>query len=208
MIDRLDNVKVLEQNTIKINNIYFDPYRIKEETYDAEMIFITHSHYDHLSLEDLKKIKNDNTIVIAPEDCGDKLSEIFQDEQIFIVEPNNKYKLFDVKFETIPMYNIGKEFHPIENEWVGYIIYIDGVSYCIAGDTDMTEELINSECDVLVIPIGGTYTMNVEEAVFATKLIGPKVAIPTHYATIVGSLEDGLKFKSLLPIDVECKLYK
>ena len=148
MIDRLDNVKVLEQNTIKINNIYFDPYRIKEETHDAEMIFITHSHYDHLSLEDLKKIKNDNTIVIAPEDCGDKLSEIFQDEQIFIVEPNNKYKLFDVKFETIPMYNIGKEFHPIENEWVGYIIYIDGVSYCIAGDTDITEENKKIECDI------------------------------------------------------------
>ena len=208
MKDKLDNVKVFEQNTIKINNIYFDPYRIKVETHDAEMVFITHSHYDHLSLEDLKKIKNDNTIVIAPEDCGDKLSELFPDDQIFIVEPNNKYKLYDIKFETIPMYNIGKEFHPIENEWVGYILYIDGVSYCVAGDTDMTEELVNVECDVLFIPIGGTYTMNVEEAIFATKLVGPKVVIPTHYGTIVGEIEDGLKFKSLLPIDVECQLYK
>lgn len=208
MKDKLDNVKVLEQNTIKINNIYIDPYRIKEDTHDAEMVFITHSHYDHLSLEDLKKIINDDTIVIAPEDCGDKLSELFPDDKIFIVEPNNKYKLFDVKFETVPMYNIGKEFHPRENEWVGYILYIDGVSYFIVGDSDMTEEVVNTSCDVLFIPIGGTYTMNVEEAVFATKLIEPKVVIPTHYATIVGDIEDGIKFKSLLPIDIECKLYK
>lgn len=208
MKDKLDNVKVLEQNTIKINNIYVDPYRIKEETHDAEMVFITHSHYDHLSLEDLKKIINDDTIVIAPEDCGDKLSELFSDDKIFIVEPNKKYKLFDVRFETVPMYNTGKEFHPFDNAWVGYVLYIDDVSYYIVGDSDMTEEVINTNCDVLFIPIGGTYTMNVEEAVFATKLIEPKIVIPTHYATIVGEIEDGLKFKSLLPIDIECKLYK
>lgn len=208
MKDKLDNVKVLEQNTIKINNIYIDPYRIKEDTHDAEMVFITHSHYDHLSLEDLKKIINDDTIVIAPEDCGDKLSELFSDDKIFIVEPNKKYKLFDVRFETVPMYNTGKEFHLLDNAWVGYVLYIDDVSYYIVGDSDMTEEVINTSCDVLFIPIGGTYTMNVEEAVFATKLIEPKIVIPTHYATIVGEVEDGLRFKSLLPIDIECKLYK
>ena len=208
MNSALKNVTVYEQNTIKINNIYIDPYRIKEASHDAEIVFITHSHYDHLSLEDLKKIKNDNTIVISPDDCGDKLSEIFDNDKIYIIEPGNKYKLAGVRFETVPMYNIGKEFHPRENDWVGYILNIDDILYYVVGDSDMTEEVINSECDVLFIPIGGTYTMNVEEAVYATKLIEPKIVVPTHYATIVGNIEDGERFKSLLPIDIECKLYK
>ena len=204
----LKNVDVYEQNTIKINNIYIDPYRIKDVTHDAEIVFITHSHYDHLSLEDLKKVKNDDTIVIAPDDCGDKLSEIFANDKIYIVEPGHKYKLRGVKFETVPMYNIGTHFHPRENGWVGYVLDIDSIKYYIVGDSDMTEEMIAVKCDVLFIPIGGTYTMNVEEAVYATKLIEPKVVVPTHYGTIVGDLEDGERFNSLLPIDVECKLYK
>ena len=106
------------------------------------------------------------------------------------------------------MYNIGKEFHPRENDWVGYVLYIDDIAYYIVGDSDMTEEMIGIECDVLFIPIGGTYTMNVDEAVYATKLIEPKIVVPTHYAAIVGNLEDGERFKSLIPIDIDCKLYK
>ena len=208
MNDLLEHVKVYEQNTIKIDNIYFDPYRIKEETHDAEIIFITHSHYDHLSIEDIKKLKNNRTIVVAPLDCRLKLSEIFSSDKIFIVEPNNRYKLYDTRFRTVPMYNIGKEFHPREKDWVGYVLEVGDKSYYVVGDSDMTEEMVATECDVLFIPIGGTYTMDVEEAVFAIKLIEPKVAIPTHYGTIVGSVEYGEMFKKLLPIDIECKLYK
>lgn len=208
MNSTLRNVTVYEQNTIRINNIYIDPYRVKEATHDAEVVFITHSHYNHLSLEDLKKIKNNDTIVIAPEDCGDKLSEVFDNDKIYIIEPGNKYSLSGIRFETVPMYNIGKEFHPKENGWVGYVLNIDDTLYYVVGDSDMTEEMINTECDVLFIPIGGTYTMNVEEAVYATKLIEPSVVVPTHYATIVGNIEDGETFKSLLPIGIECQLYK
>lgn len=204
----LENVTLFEQNTIKINKIYIDPYRIQDATHDAEMIFITHSHYDHLSIEDIKKIKNNDTIVVAPLDCRLKLSELFTSDKIFVVEPNNRYKLYDIKFKTIPMYNIGKEYHPIENGWVGYILYIDDTSYYVVGDSDMIEEMSEIECDVLFIPIGGTYTMNVDEAVYATKLIEPKIVVPTHYATIVGNLEDGERFKKLIPIGIECKLYK
>lgn len=204
----LKNVAVYEQNTIKINNIYIDPYRIKDATHDAEIVFITHSHYDHLSTEDLKKVKNGDTVVIAPGDCRDKLSEIFDNDKIYIVESGHKYKLRSIKFETIPMYNIGSCFHPRENGWVGYVLNIDNIKYYIIGDSDMTEEMIAVSCDVLFIPIGGTYTMNVEEAVYATKLIEPKVVVPTHYGTIVGDLEDGERFKSLLPIGIDCKLYK
>ncbi len=208
MNSALKNVKVYEQNTIKINNIYIDPYHIKEATHDAEIVFITHPHYDHLSIEDLKKIKNDDTIVIAPNDCEPKLSEIFSDENIYIVEPSNKYRLAGVRFETVPMYNIGKDFHPKQNDWVGYILNIDDTLYYVVGDSDMTEEMISAHCDVLFIPIGGTYTMNVEEAVYATKLMEPTVVVPTHYGTIVGSIEDGIKFKNLLPMGIECQLYK
>lgn len=118
----LAGIEVLYHSSIKINKnliIYIDPYKIKEKTCDADIIFCTHSHYDHFSEEDILKIKKDNTILIATEDCILKALKLgFDKTQIKIVEPNNFYEVLGINFETIPAYNIEKQYHPKENNWV------------------------------------------------------------------------------------------
>ncbi len=203
----LENVTVWKQNSIQIEDIYFDPFGIEQETHDARVIFITHAHYDHFSLEDIAKVRNEETILIIPKDCLVKSLSQFDKNHIIVVEPNQNYTLGDIRIHTVPMYNISKGFHPKDNHWVGYQIEYNDILYYIVGDSDDTEELEQTKCDVLFIPIGGTYTMNVEEAARAVLTINPKVAIPTHYGSIVGELSDGLKFAQLLEGKIPTHIY-
>ena len=200
-------IEINTQSSIKIDNIYFDPYLIKEEKHDAKIIFITHSHYDHFSPEDILKVKNKDTKIIVTKDLYEKTIELgFEKTKIYLVEPNMEYKINDIEVKTIPAYNINKKFHPKENNWVGYILSINNVSYYIAGDTDITEENKMVECDIALIPIGGTYTITYEEAASLINIIKPKKVIPTHYAEIVGEKEDAEKFKKLIDSSIECEI--
>lgn len=208
MKELLENVTVYEQNTIQIEDIYFDPYLVKNESHDARAIFITHSHYDHFSKEDIEKVRNEETILIIPKDCLVKALESFDKNHIVVVEPKESYVIGDLRFQTIPMYNENKAFHPKENGWVGYLLEFNDHTYYIVGDSDATEEVTSTKCDVLFIPIGGTYTMDVEEAIRATIKIGPKVVVPTHYGTIVGKKEDGYLFQEKLENIIPCKIYQ
>lgn len=198
----LENIEVLCHSSIKItreNIIYIDPFKINKDYNDADIIFITHEHYDHYSEEDIDKVKKENTIVVAPKDLLNKLLEKgFKKDFIFMVEPNNKYKINNISFETIPAYNINKSFHPNDNNWVGYIIELNSIRYYIAGDTDITEENKKVQCDVAFIPVGGTYTTNYKEAATLINEIKPKIAIPIHYGSVVGTIEDAEKFCNLL----------
>lgn len=191
-------------SSIKITKgiiIYIDPFRINEEKHDADLILITHDHYDHYSPEDINKIIKEDTIIIAPK----TVKELNNKENIIFVEPNKTYNIKGYKIVTIPAYNINKHFHPKENNWVGYIIEIEGIKYYIAGDTDIIPENQQIKCDVALIPIGGTYTMDYKEASELINIIKPKIAIPTHYGSIVGDITDGEKFKKLIDntIDVQ-----
>ena len=143
---------------IKKNRIiYIDPFKINENCNDADFIFITHSHYDHFSIEDIIKIAKKETIYITVKETKFKLELIgVPEDQIIIVEPNKKYELHEISFETVPAYNIGKNFHPKTNNWVGYIIELDKTKYYIAGDTDHLKELESIKCDIAFLPIGGT----------------------------------------------------
>ena len=122
---------------------------------------------------------------------------------IITVEPNQKYMVQGIKFETIPAYNINKTFHPKENDWVGYVIEINGVKYYIAGDTDITEENKRVKCDVAFVPVGGTYTMDFKEAAQLVNEIQPKVAVPIHYGSVVGTKQDAEKFVKLLHTNIK-----
>lgn len=199
------NIEINCHSSIKIIGdeiIYVDPFRIKENKNDADIIFITHDHYDHYSLEDIEKIKKQNTIIVMPEhlERKDDLKDVV------IVMPNKKYQAEGINIETIPSYNINKPYHPKENNWVGYILNIEGKRIYIPGDTDITEENMQVKCDILFVPIGGTYTMNYEEGAKLTNIIKPKIAIPVHYGEIVGRKEDAEEFKKLLEKDIECKI--
>ena len=198
----LEGIKVLCHSSIKFDKgqvIYFDPYKINENYNDADVIFVTHSHYDHFSEEDILKVKRETTKIVVPEDLYVRSTDLgFDEGNILVVKPNEEYIVNNIKFKTIPSYNINKNFHPKSNNWVGYIITIDNVSYYIAGDTDITEENKKVKCDVAFVPIGGTYTMTAEEAANLVNEIKPKIAVPIHYGLIVGTKEDEEVFKSLV----------
>ena len=203
----LNNIEVLYHSSIRINKektIYIDPFKIDRNYNDADIIFITHDHYDHYSEEDIDKVINENTVIVIPEELLTKvLKKGINKEAIITVEPNKKYMVQGIKFETIPAYNINKTFHPKENDWIGYIIEINGVKYYIAGDTDITEENKKVKCDVAFVPVGGTYTMNFEEAAQLVNEIQPKVAVPIHYGSVVGTKQDAEKFVKLLHTNIK-----
>ena len=201
----MNNINVNYHSSIRINDIYVDPFGIKESRNDARIIFITHSHYDHFSISDIDKIVNESTIFVCT--CDVKLElEKYYKNKIIEVKPNESYELEGVKFLTFPSYNINKKFHPKSNNWVGYIIEIEGISYAILGDSDLTEEVKEIKCDVLFVPIGGTYTMDSKEASELVNIIKPNLVIPVHYNGIVGNKDDEREFLNNLK-DVRYKIY-
>ena len=206
----LDNIEVLYHSSIRIEKekiIYIDPFKINEEYHDADLIFITHDHYDHYSEEDIEKVKNNNTTIILPESSvTNLLRKGITNSNIISVEPNKSYIIDGIKFETIPAYNVNKQFHLKEYEWVGYVIEIEGIRYYIAGDTDITDENKQIKCDVAFVPVGGTYTMNYKEAAELVNIIRPRIAVPIHYGDIVGTEQDANNFINLLNKDIEGKI--
>lgn len=207
----LENIEVLCHSSIKFNKeniIYFDPFKIDKEYHDADIILITHDHYDHYSEEDINKVRKEGTYIVAPCDLLDKLLTLgFTKERIVLVKPNENYNVKGLTVKTIPAYNVNKNFHPKENNWVGYLLTIDNITYYIAGDTDITEENKKVQCDVAFVPIGGTYTMTYEETAELINEIKPKIAVPTHYGLIVGTKEDGQKFAELLNPNITYKIF-
>ena len=192
---------------MKAKVIYIDPFKIDKNYNDADIIFITHDHYDHYSEEDIDRVKKEDTVIIVPEELLTKvLRKGFRQDYIITVLPNQKYMVEGIKFETVPAYNTNKQFHPKENEWVGYIIEIKGIRYYIAGDTDITEENKKVKCDVAFVPVGGTYTMDFKEAANLINEIQPKIAVPIHYGSVVGTKQDAIDFSKLLNPKIECKI--
>ncbi|MBR2587887.1 MAG: MBL fold metallo-hydrolase [Bacilli bacterium] len=194
-------IEINTQSSIKIDKIYFDPYKIEKETHDAEIIYITHSHYDHFDMESIEKISNSQTTIVVPDD-----EEIKRNlNNCFVVKPNEEYEVKGIKFKTVPSYNITKPYHKKEYRWVGYKLYLDKIYY-IMGDTDAVEEAKKEKCDYLFIPIGGIYTMDYREAAELTNLINPETVTPIHYGSIVGDKKDGERFKELVNEGINVKI--
>jgi len=206
----LENIDVIYHNCIRFKNekiFYIDPFGLKENYNDADIIFITHSHYDHFSPEDIEKVRKSETIIVVTQDLYEKTCKLnFDENKIIIVKPNEKYEVEGINFSTVPAYNTNKDFHPKDNNWVGYIIEINKTRYYIAGDTDITQENRKIDCDVAFLPIGGTYTMNSEEAAELANCITPKIVVPVHYNSIVGSKDDEKNFEKLVSSDIKCKI--
>ena len=196
----VDNIEVNTQSSIRIpldKILYFDPYKINDSRHDADIIFITHDHYDHFDIDSINNVKNDNTVVVAPASMRNDVDNISFKDYIYL-NPYDEIKIGNIIVSTVPSYNINKSFHPKSNNWLGYIVTYNNIKYYIAGDTDKTSDNEKVNCDIAFIPIGGTYTMNVDEAVELVKIINPKVVIPIHYGSIVGNKNDGKKLKEKL----------
>ncbi len=206
-----ENIRVFTQNSIKISSssgaIYIDTFKMNEAPHDAAYILITHDHYDHFSPEDIEKVANKNTILVVPEKMKSKADKISgMVKRIETVSPGTKTEIDGLGIEAVPSYNILKPFHPKSAGWVGYILNIDGERIYIAGDTDLTKEAKEVRCDIALIPIGGTYTMDVKKAAELVNIIKPKTVIPTHYGSIVGTAKDADAFAKLVDESIDVKI--
>lgn len=207
MLKDLNNISINCQSSIKISDgltIYFDPYDIKEKINNADYIFITHSHWDHFDLDSINNLVNEKTIIIGPSSVIEKLNSNYKTLE---VKPENIYNLNNISFMTVPAYNIDKEYHPKDAGYVGYIVTLNNVTYYIAGDTDVLDELKVIKADVIFLPVGGTYTMTKEEAVELANTIKPKYAIPIHYGLAVGDELDAKYFVNNIDKEIESKIF-
>ncbi len=222
----VSNVHVFTQNNIRIETqnaqdkkvVYFDVYGMETEPHDADILFITHDHYDHYSPENARKVMKEDTIVIVPQPLIEKSKQIEQDpgsvpqnpnepafesisvlgaSQVVGVSAGDSFELEGIAIEVVPAYNVRPErqgCHPKKDKGVGYVVTIEGVRYYIAGDTDQNPENSTVTCDVMLVPVGGTFTCDPKEAAVFVNDVHPKVAIPTHYGSIAGQKSNGDEF--------------
>ncbi len=177
--------------------IYFDPFQIKGGPV-ADLIFISHDHFDHCSPEDVAKIQSEGTVIVTEKDSAKKLSG-----DVRVMKPGESLTVDDVKIQAVPSYNTDKDFHPKGNNWLGFVVEIDGVKVYHVGDADFIPEMKDLEVDIALIPVSGTYVMTSQQGVQAALAINPKLAIPMHYGAIVGDEKDALDFKKALEGKIE-----
>jgi len=202
----VDAIHWLGHDTFKIVKdvvIYTDPFKIKNKD-NADIILITHEHFDHCSPDDIKKLQTNDTVIIAPKDCIAKLSG-----NVKAITPGKRITVKGITIEAIPAYNTNKQFHPRSNQWAGYIITIDTMRIYMAGDTDYIPEMKSlKNISIALLPVSGVYVMTADEAAQAALTIQPAVAIPMHYGSIVGTIADAKKFESLLKGKVQVVIKK
>ena len=199
----VENIHWMGHDTFKITGkkvIYTDPFKIKERD-KADIILITHEHYDHCSPDDISMVQGPDTTIVATSDCRKKLSG-----KVKFVKPGDKINISGVELEVVPAYNTNKQFHTKDKGWVGYIFTLEGQRIYIAGDTDYIPEMKDFKADIALLPVSGTYVMTAEEAVRAALDIRPKIAIPMHYDSIVGTKDDAKRFAAGLKGKIEVVL--
>jgi L-ascorbate metabolism protein UlaG (beta-lactamase superfamily) len=193
----LENITWLGHDAFQIaasKMIYIDPFQLAGDLEPADVICITHEHYDHCSPEDVVPIRREDTVVVAAESCRGKVKG-----DVRFVKAGDKVTVDDLVIEAIPAYNVNKRFHPKEAGGVGYLLSVDGSRIYHAGDTDPIPEMEGLDVDIALLPVSGVYVATAEEAVEAANKIGPKLVIPMHYGSIVGSRADAERFKELWP---------
>jgi L-ascorbate metabolism protein UlaG (beta-lactamase superfamily) len=197
----LEHIHWLGHDSFRIDGalvIYLDPWKLPIESPEADLILVSHDHFDHCSVEDVELVRGDDTLLAANPSSVPTLKL-----PVRIMHPGEKLEHRGVIIEALPAYNIGKTFHPKGADHLGFILTIDGERVYFAGDTDIIPEMKGLTCDVALLPVSGTYVMTAEEAAEAVGVIDTRVAIPMHYgAGVVGTVEDALRFQELSDVPV------
>ncbi|MCU0291282.1 MAG: MBL fold metallo-hydrolase [Thermoanaerobaculaceae bacterium] len=187
----IDSLHWLGHDTFRIDGppvVYVDPYKLPPKVVAADLILITHDHFDHLSQEDLARVRTEATIVVGPPEVAEKLPGVR------VLRTGERCEVAGVGITAVPAYNTNKTFHPRETGKVGFLFTVAATTYYHAGDTDLIPEMDGLAPDVALLPVSGTYVMTAHEAAQAARRIRPKMAVPMHYGTIVGSDADALTF--------------
>jgi len=176
--------------------VYFDPWEISEGP-KADVICITHEHFDHFSPGDVEKISKDDTVIVTEAATAKKVSG-----DVRVLKPGESVEVAGIRVSAVPSYNTDKAFHPKSNEWLGFVVEMDGVKIYHAGDADFIPEMKDLDVDIALIPVSGTYVMDADQAIEAARAIRPKIAVPMHYGKIVGSEDDAKKFAEALKNEI------
>lgn len=173
--------------------VYIDPWKLGPGEGKADLVLISHSHHDHFSQEDVSKIATGETEVLCPADVASKMSG-----RSTTVVPGSRVSIKGLEVEVLPAYNLKKPFHPRSDLMLGFVVTLEGQRLYYAGDTDFTPEMAAlADIDVALLPVGGRFTMDAEEAAEAAEAFRPKVVVPYHWGDIVGSRKDAELFARL-----------
>ncbi len=205
IMDTVKKIDVIGHDAVRINGdkiIYFDPFRLPDNSPKADIIFISHEHSDHMSFADIEKINKEETIIVFPKTVRHPYSG-----SVVSVSAGDTIIVAGIPVSVVPAYNVDKKFHTKDRGWVGYIITIDNTRIYFAGDTDRIPEMKTFGVDIAFLPVSGTYVMTASEAAEAAIDLKTKIAIPMHYGSVVGTKQDAEEFAALLKgkVDVVIK---
>lgn len=206
VMEVLDQIRWYGHDTFRIDLgkvVYTDPFKVKHSD-TADIILVSHEHFDHCSTEDIAKLSSSDTVVVAPKQCRECLDNLGC--KVVYMEPGGITNVHGVQVTAVSAYNINKSFHPKEKGGLGFVVSGKGVRVYLAGDTDRIPEMKDLDVDIALLPVSGTYVMDVEEAVAAVEDIKPRYVIPMHYGSIVGTKDDGSRFAELVKGKAEVKV--
>ncbi len=207
----LENLHWLGHDSFRFEGsktIYFDPWKLPKNSKKADLIFISHEHFDHFSRDDISAISSSETVIICDKSVSKQLQGKINCREVKGLSPGETIEVSQVNIQAVSSYNIGKEFHTPDSRKLGFIVTIDGITVYHSGDTDNIPEMKDYHCDIALLPVSGTYVMTADEAAEAALAIKPKIAVPMHYGDIVGSPADAERFKELLKGKIEVKILK
>jgi L-ascorbate metabolism protein UlaG (beta-lactamase superfamily) len=197
MGDLLDGVTWFRNSSVRIRRagveIHVDPLGLAEDS-AADLVLLTHPHYDNFSEADIARVRTPETVLVAPA----SMKKLLADADHFM-RPGDMLQLDGLDILAVPAHNVEKKFHTPDHGWLGYVFTVGGVTYYHAGDTDFLPSMLGIRCDVAFLPCGGHYTMGVEDAAKAGQACGAEVIVPIHWGEPHGTRQDVERLTALFP---------